>query len=144
MLAKSLCAISSNSLSVVRSMFSSHSKYWHISLSIWLISLNWNILWEIINHDGGTDETEWLYGAATGTILNVNTILITFFIYLQDSFFSIPTFYIQLFFGFVFPPRCTLKHVYLPWADCLLCKFFPQGCTHYHWHYQWHPPEFQA
>ena len=36
------------------------------------------------------------YGAATITILNVNIILITFFI--CGTFFWIPTFYIQLFF----------------------------------------------
>ena len=32
-------------------MCSPHSKYWHISLSIWLISLNWNMPCETIVHD---------------------------------------------------------------------------------------------
>ena len=27
------------------------SKYWHISLSIWLISLNWNIPCKMIDHN---------------------------------------------------------------------------------------------
>ena len=40
---KSLRIMSSNSLSVTGSTLSSHSRYWHISLSIWLISRSWNI-----------------------------------------------------------------------------------------------------
>jgi len=49
--AKSLHTISLNSFNVVGSMFSSLSKYWHASFSIWLISLSWNIPCAMIDHD---------------------------------------------------------------------------------------------
>jgi len=52
---KSLCTMSSNFFNVARLTFSSHSKYWHISLSIWFISLSWNIPWVMI----ATDDLRW-------------------------------------------------------------------------------------
>ena len=43
-----------NSFNVAGSVCNAHSKYWHISLSIWLISLNWNIPQTV---GGGTHRT---------------------------------------------------------------------------------------
>ena len=48
---KSFLTMSSNSFRVDGSKFNSQSKYWHMSHSIWFISLSWNIPCPTMLHD---------------------------------------------------------------------------------------------